>query len=328
MRVSRRDLLLLGAGAGAGAGLFWLARKPRPRVAAAMHNRAPAAATRERYGHGATPPMDAGPRALDRLTIPPQARAVGSSKTVELSLEAIDQSIAVSSDHAFEAWTFGGSVPGPVIRATEGDRLVIRFANRTAHPHNLHFHGRHEIEADGWEPVPPGGSTTYELTAGPFGLHPYHCDLTPAEDHITNGLYGLMIVDPPPGRPKAHEFVLVLGGFDLDSDGKTELFGWNGVAGFFAKYPIKVPAGELVRLYILNMVMDQPVASFHLHAETFSLYRSGTGLVPDERTDLVMLGPAERAIVEFTLPRRGRYMFHPHQRIMAERGAMGWVAAV
>ena len=100
------------------------------------------------------------------------------------------------------------------------------------------------------------------------------------------------------------------------------------MAGFFERYPIKVPVGELVRAYLLNMVADDPVASFHLHAETFDVYRSGTRLVADERTDVVSLAQTERAIVEFLLPRRGRYMFHPHQRHMAERGAMGWFSAV
>ncbi len=93
------------------------------------------------------------------------------------------------------------------------------------------------------------------------------------------------------------------------------------------KYPIKVRAGALVRVYLVNMVGDEPQLSFHLHAQTFDLYRSGTSLRPDEKTDVVTLAQAERAILEFRLPDRGRYMFHPHQARMAERGAMGWFAA-
>jgi FtsP/CotA-like multicopper oxidase with cupredoxin domain len=184
------------------------------------------------------------------------------------------------------------------------------------------------VTQDGWQPVPPGEETTYRLRAEPFGLHPYHCDASPAAEHLSHGLYGMLIVDPAAGRPPAHELALVLSGFDLDGDGHNELYGWNGVAGFYERYPIKVPVGAPVRVYLLNMVADDPVASFHLHAETFDVYRSGTRLVPDERTDVVTLAQTERAIVEFRLPRRGRYMFHPHQRHMAERGAMGWFAAV
>ena len=86
--------------------------------------------------------------------------------------------------------------------------------------------------------------------------------------------------------------------------------------------------GERVRLYLVNMVELDAMAGFHLHAQTFDLYRSGTSLTPHEHTDIVTFGPAERAIVEFTLPQRGRYMFHPHQSRMTERGAMGFIVAV
>jgi FtsP/CotA-like multicopper oxidase with cupredoxin domain len=274
------------------------------------------------------PPVELGPLSLDQVTRPPTPRADAAPTTRQYQLDVLDQRVGVSVDQQFDAWTFGGSVPGPVLRATDGDRLEIILRNRTSHPHNLHLHGRHEIGADGWEPVPPGGEFTYSLTAGPFGVHPYHCDLTPTVDHVANGLYGLLIVDPRPSRPPAQEVTLALGGFDVDGDGRSELFGWNGVAGFYGKYPIRVRVGELVRVYLVNLVMDAPLASFHLHAETFQVYRNGTRLVPDEETDIVSLGPAERAIVEFRLPARGRYMFHPHQRIMAEHGAMGWFAAV
>ncbi|MEO8449578.1 MAG: multicopper oxidase domain-containing protein [Gemmatimonadota bacterium] len=326
--LSRRDWLTFGAGAIAGAAGIgaWLSRRPST-AAMAMPATGPIIpGSTQAYGHGAMPPLDAGPLSLDSLTHPPAPLPRGAAPaTVEL--DVIDQSVAVSVDRIFPAWTFGGTIPGPVLRAREGDQLAVHLRNRTGHAHNLHFHGRHDIAADGWEPVAPGGETTYRFTAGPFGLHPYHCDFTPADDHIANGLYGMLIVDPPGGRPAAHEISLVLGGFDVDGDGKSELFGWNGMAGFFAKFPLKALAGELVRVYLLNMVMDAPLASFHLHAEMFDVYRSGTSLEPDERTDLLMLGPAERAIVEFRLPARGRYMFHPHQREMSEHGAMGWFAA-
>jgi FtsP/CotA-like multicopper oxidase with cupredoxin domain len=325
MGLSRRDLILAGGGLVAGAGgMLWWGRR-------GGEDPAPSAPVRPiggPYGHGVMPPEDLGPLSLESITSPPPADPGPRPVTRRVRMVAVDQRIAVSAAASFDAWTFEGRVPGPVLRATEGDQLEITLENRTAHAHNLHFHGRHEIDADGWEPVPPGGTAVYRLTAGPAGLHPYHCDFTPSEDHIANGLYGLLIVDPARGRSPAREVVLTLGGFDLDGDGTSDLFGWNGVAGFYAKFPIKVPAGDPVRVYLANLVMDQALVSFHLHAETFEVYRSGTGAAPDERTDVVSLGPAERAVLEFRLPRRGRYMFHPHQRLMAEHGAMGWFAAV
>ena len=81
-----------------------------------------------------------------------------------------------------------------------------------------------------------------------------------------------------------------------------------------------------MRLYVANFVVDEPVATFHLHARTFDVFRSGTRPTPDEHTDVVPLTLGERAILECTFDAPGRYMFHPHQARMAERGAMGWFA--
>ncbi len=280
------------------------------------------------YGHGVEPPSHLPSGFLDAVTIPPafDGRAPGAVREYEMTVTARPLQVAAGS--IMEAWTYNATAPGPIIRATEGDTVRVTLHNRTDHDHNLHLHGRHSPQMDGWEPIVPGSSFTYELVAGPYGLHPYHCHTPPLAQHIARGLYGAVIVDPPGGRPPAHEFVLVISGWDLDGDGRNEVHAFNGVGGFFSKYPIKVPVGELVRLYVLNMTEYEPVAGFHLHAQTFDVFRTGTSLEPDEHTDTVTLGQGERAILEFTLPEQGRYMFHPHQHHIADTGAMGWFSAI
>jgi nitrite reductase (NO-forming) len=240
----------------------------------------------------------------------------------------MDATLEVGRGALVQGLTYDGAAPGPIIRATQGESLDITLINATSHPHTLHFHGSFDPSEDGWQPIPPGERHTYRIDAGSVGLHPYHCHMAPYAWHISRGLYGAMIVDPPEGRPPAHEFVLVLSGWDLDEDGKNELFTWNGVAGFYHRFPIKVPVGDLVRLYVANLVEYDPAASFHLHAQTFDVYRTGASSKPDDHTDVISLGPTERAILEFRLPRRGRYMFHPHQSHMVENGAMGWIVAI
>lgn len=293
---------------------------------------APIAAARDgavgshgQYGSMVEPPAGLRATALDALTRPP---AAGSSGVDRHELDITQRVLALADGVSFDGWVFGASAPGPIIRATEGELVRIRVRNRTAHPHNLHLHGRHSPQMDGWEPIPPGEEFTYEVTAAPFGLHPYHCHVAPLAEHIGRGLYGAVIVDPPGGRAPAHEVVLMLSGWDLDGDGRNELYTWNGVAGFYHRFPITVPVGELVRVYVLNMTEYDPLGSFHLHAETFAVYWHGTATEPDLIADTVTLAQGDRAIVEFTLPERGRYMFHPHQHHMADRGAMGWFAAV
>ena len=137
-----------------------------------------------------------------------------------------------------------------------------------------------------------------------------------------------MIVDPPGGRPPAHEVSLLLSGFSNEQIGRNGIVAWNGVAGFYHDFPIKTPAGEPIRVYISNMLEYEPVGSFHLHAETFDIYPGGMGESPTFREDTIALAMGQRAMIEFTLPHLGRYMFHPHQHWLADKGAMGWFAAV
>lgn len=243
-------------------------------------------------------------------------------------MTVVEKPIQVSRSHTVDAWTYNGTAPGPTIRATEGELLRIHFRNHTTHDHNLHFHGKHSPLHDGWEPVPPGGETLYEIEAGPVGLHPYHCHTMPIDRHIAKGLYGALIVDPPGGRSPAHEVMLILSGWDPADAGYNQLYSWNGVAGFYDKFPIRLPVGEPVRAYVINATEFDPLGSFHLHAETFDVYPAGIGERPAFTTDVVSFGQMDRAILEFRLPERGRYMFHPHQHSIAHRGAMGWFSAI
>lgn len=275
------------------------------------------------YGHAHEPPSSMGADSLDHHTRPPSPEP--GDRTLEI--DVVEERLEVGAGTYFEAWTYGRTVPGPIIRIRAGQRLRVRLRNLTALAHNLHFHGAHPPEMDGWEPIPSGEEHVYEFEAGPPGVHPYHCHVPPLAEHISRGLYGMLIVDPPEGRPPAHEICLLLSGFS-DGTRPNAVMAWNGVAGYYGRYPIKVPAGEPVRAYVVNMTEYEPLASFHLHAQTFEVYPAGMGTTPAFSTDTVTLGQAERAILEFSLPTVGRYMFHPHQHHLAERGAMGWLSAI
>lgn len=276
------------------------------------------------YGHGAEPPAGV-TLASRRAFLEPPPPGPPAART--WALHVAEQPVAISSAFTTAALTYDGAIPGPILRCTEGDAVTVRLRNLGTVPHTVHFHGRHDAQADGWEPVPPGDEATYRFTAAPFGVHPYHCHVGDADDHAAAGMHGVLIVDPREPRPPAHEVVLVLSGHGQASDGRAAVYAWNGVAGLYAREPIRVPAGALVRAYVVNACLTDPAASVHLHAATFDVFRTGTRRTPDEHTDVVTLGPMERAILEFRLPRRGRYMFHPHQPWMARRGAMGWFAA-
>ena len=119
----------------------------------------------------------------------------------EYTLTATDREIEVAPGVFFPAWTYNGTVPGPVLRATEGDILRVTFVNAGSHPHTIHFHGIHPTNMDGvFEAGTPGGRFTYEFEAKPYGMQLYHCHATPLKKHIHKGLYGALIIDPKEPR--------------------------------------------------------------------------------------------------------------------------------
>jgi FtsP/CotA-like multicopper oxidase with cupredoxin domain len=175
-----------------------------------------------------------------------------------------------------------------------------------------------------FEVVNPGHRFTYDFPAEPFGCHLYHCHVMPIRKHIEKGLYGALIIDPPALRPPARELVMVMNGFDTDFDGENEFYTVNGIANYYAQYPIPLKINELVRVYLVNLTEFDLLNSMHLHANMFRLYRTGTSLDHYELTDNVILGQGERAVLEFSYKYPGRYMFHAHQSEFAELGWMGF----
>jgi FtsP/CotA-like multicopper oxidase with cupredoxin domain len=201
----------------------------------------------------------------------------------------------------------------------------INFVNGTEHPHTIHFHGIHPGNMDGvYEVVPTGGKFTYEFDAEPFGLHLYHCHVMPLAKHIAKGLYGAFIIDPQGGRPQVdREFVMVMSGFDIDFDGRNDFYAVNAIPFHYDKNPIRIKVGESVRIYLVNILEYDPINSFHIHANFFQYYPTGTSLTPSEYTDTIAQMQAQRGILEFTYKHPGKYMFHAHKTEFAELGWTG-----
>ncbi len=249
----------------------------------------------------------------------------------EYEIFSVDREIEIAPGIFFPAWTYNGQVPGPTLRATEGDRIRIHFVNQGSHPHTLHFHGWHRPEMDGSlteHQVAPGDEFLYEFDAEPFGLHLYHCHAVPLKRHIHKGLYGAFVVDPKTPRAPADEIVMIMNGFDTNFDGDNEVYAVNSVGFHHMAEPIQVKVGEPVRIYLVNLTEFDPINSLHLHGMFFDVIRTGTRLEPSETTDTLMLCQGERAVLETTFRYPGRFMFHAHQSEFAELGWMGFFEAV
>lgn len=263
-------------------------------------------------------------------------------------IEAVDKEIEIAPGVIFPAWTYNGRIPGPSLRAKEGERLRIVFRNFGSHPHSMHFHGIHSVRMDGVPGTPgmlnPGEEFIYEFDAAPFGCHLYHCHALPLKRHMHKGMYGAFVIDPDPalhpefaevarsrlyGSPENarwQEFVMVMNGFDTNFDDENEFYAVNSIPHAYSMRPIRIERSRPVRIYLVNVTEFDPINSFHLHANFFNYYDTGTTLTPTLRTvDLIMQCQAQRGILEFSYADHepGQYMFHAHQSEFTELGWMG-----
>jgi len=290
-----------------------------------MHDH-PASGHAAMLGEGV--PAVGGPNDLDRLLYPPPPLPHRPGRVREYALSAVDAEIEIAPGVFFPGWTYNGTIPGPVIRATEDDLLRVHFSNGGSHPHTIHFHGIHPAGMDGvFEVVPPGHEFVYEFPARPAGMHLYHCHSTPLKKHIHKGLYGAFIVDPKEPRPPAQELVFVMNGYDTDGDGGNNFYTVNGRSFYYAKYPIRVRRSRTVRVYLANLTEFDLINSLHLHADFFRYQPTGTG-EHWEQTDTVMLCQGQRGVLEIDFANTGLFMFHAHQSEFTELGWMGFFEVV
>jgi FtsP/CotA-like multicopper oxidase with cupredoxin domain len=347
-RVNRRNLLIGGAAAGASMPLLHQLiphqglHEALEGAEAAEHGASHGGAQALHGGGAAGPTFAAGgevdhaangfnPTEMLRDFDWGKTRRLASGRVLrEWTLVAGDKEIEVAPGVHYPAWAYNGRVPGPTLRAREGDLLRVRFVNGSEHPHTIHFHGIHPSEMDGVPGVgagliASGNETTYEFTAEPFGLHLYHCHAGPLAEHIARGLYGAFIVDPKKGRADADELVMVMNGFNTNFDAEgNQLYGVNTVAFHYVREPVEVQRGAPIRIYLANLLEFDPINSFHIHANFFNYFPTGTSLDPAEFTDTVVQAQGQRGILELEFPYVGDYMFHAHKTEFAELGWMGF----
>jgi FtsP/CotA-like multicopper oxidase with cupredoxin domain len=347
-KVNRRNLLIGGAAAGASMPLLHQLiphqglHEALEGAEAAEHGAAHGGAAALHGGGAAGPTFAAGevdhaangfnPTEMLRDFDWGKTRRLASGRVLrEWTLVAGDKEIEVAPGVHYPAWVYNGRVPGPTLRAREGELLRVRFVNGSEHPHTIHFHGIHPSEMDGVPGVgagliQSGDETTYEFTAEPFGLHLYHCHAGPLAEHIARGLYGAFIVDPKKGRSDADELVMVMNGFNTNFDAEgNQLYAVNTVAFHYVREPVEVQRGAPVRIYLANLLEFDPINSFHVHANFFNYFPTGTSLEPVEFTDTVVQAQGQRGILELEFPYVGDYMFHAHKTEFAELGWMGFI---
>jgi nitrite reductase (NO-forming) len=213
------------------------------------------------------------------------------------------------------------------------------LVNRAPMPHSMDFHAAEIAPSKYYVNVMPGDSIHYQFVARVPGVFMYHCGTAPVAAHIANGMYGALIVDPATPRPAAREFVLVQSEFYLtpaDSAGHPRSLDWpkvldqapdyvvfNGRAAQYAKHPLPVRVGELVRLYVVNAGPNR-FSSFHVVGGIFErAFLDGSSTSPLSGVQTVLVPVGGGAIFELRLRQAGTYPFVTHAFADATKGAVG-----
>ena len=280
----------------------------------------------------------------------------------EVRLDTVHTVIMVAPGVRYSAWTFGGQVPGPTIRAKVGDRIKFIMTNRSdqAVPglqvvnapmmHSMDFHAAMVSPQDKYRSIAPGQTIEFEFSLNYPGVFMYHCGTPMILEHIASGMYGALIAEPRDGYPTKvdREYVIVQSEFYTKPDPRRRrvdgqplhvLNGenlrkalpsytvFNGQHNGMVTKPLPAKPGERIRLYVLN-VGPSRTSSFHVVGTIFDrVWIEGN---PDNQMrgmQTVLLGSSNSAIVEFMIPEAGQYIMVDHHFANASQGAIGLIDA-
>jgi nitrite reductase (NO-forming) len=264
---------------------------------------------------------------------------------VRVDLETIEVTGQLADGATYRYWTFNQKVPGPFVRVRIGDTVEVRLKNHddSAMMHNVDFHA---VTGPGGgakaTDAAPGESRGFEFTAINPGLYVYHCAVPMAAQHIANGMYGLILVEPEGGLPQVdHEYYVMQGelyteekfgakgelteSYDKLMNERPEYFIFNGAVGALAKEkPLKARVGDTVRIFF-GVGGPNYTSSFHVIGEIFDrVYNLGSLTTqPLKDVQTITVPPGGAGVVEFKVEVPGKYMLVDHALTRVERGLVG-----
>jgi nitrite reductase (NO-forming) len=269
-----------------------------------------------------------------------RTEGLGTGNIVEVELDATETTQEIAEGVDYRVWTFGGTAPGPVIRVTEGDTVRFNLTNNTTVnlSHSIDFHAAQTPWDVNYQPVPPGETLTFDWVARFPGVFMYHCGVPPVLEHIANGMYGAIIVEPKEAPEPAREYVVVSSEFyptsrsvdgahqgDLDrmSAVDPEYVVFNGFANRYLDAPLEARPNELVRLWVMNAgpTLDN---AFHVIGALFDhVYPDGNPTNAINGMQTWSVPPGGGAMFELRVPDEGLYPFVNHSFAYTGLGALG-----
>ncbi|MEH0548038.1 multicopper oxidase domain-containing protein [Streptomyces sp. B21-105] len=258
----------------------------------------------------------------------------------KVELHAAHTTVEVAPGVKQQMWTFGGTAPGPTLHGKVGDVFEVTLVNDDpSMGHGIDFHAGSLAPDRPMRTIQPGERLVYRFRAEKAGAWLYHCSTAPMLQHMGNGMYGAVIIDPPGLKKVDHEYVLVSSELYLGTPGSTaqvtkmrqntpDAWAFNGIANQYTQRPLNVKAGERARFWVIAAGPSDGIA-FHLVGTVFdTVYKEGAYLLkPDQAggSQVLDLATAQGGFVETTFPGAGHYAFVDHDMRHAEAGAHGMV---
>ena len=263
---------------------------------------------------------------------------IGTGSSVDVNLVASDETVSIASGVSYQAWTFGGTVPAPIIHVRQGQTVNVTFTNHGTMQHSIDFHAAITPPSLHYVEVQPGKSIKFSFVATVPGAFLYHCGTPPVLLHIGNGMFGAIIVDPATPLPPADDSYVIVQSewytqqvadhlmgpnFERMKEERPDEVVFNGAAFQYRDHPLQATAGKRVRLYVVDAGPDL-WSSFHVIGAIFDkVYPDGDTAHAQSGVSTYSIGPGAGAVFDLTLPEPGNYPFVDHDMAHASAGAIG-----
>jgi nitrite reductase (NO-forming) len=265
---------------------------------------------------------------------------LGTGDGVNITLTASDATVEIASDVTYQAWTFDGTVPGPVLHVRQGQTVNVTFVNQGKMDHSIDFHAAQVPPDIAYRSIPPGQQLHFSFVAQVPGVFVYHCGTPPVLLHMANGMYGALVVDPArPLPPAAASYVLVqsewytqqvrgslmAGNFTKMRAVTPDEVVFNGVAFKYRDHPLPARAGQRVRLYVVDAGPNLPSAFHAIGAIFEAVYPDGDAGHALTGVSTYPVAPGQGVVFDLIFPEPGEYPIVDHSMRNMGLGASGLI---
>ena len=284
-------------------------------------------------------PANADALAMSHAAYPATMPLAPAGSVAAVHLDISHSTLWIAPGIKYDAWTFGGTVPSPVIHVRQGQLVQVTLHNTSPMPHSVDFHAAQIAPNVAFSDVMPGQSKTFSFRADVPGVFMYHCGTAPAFMHIANGMYGAIVVEPS-NMPRAdREYVLVSSEWYLDKPGlksaasldlikaehmTPDWVTWNGYAGQYKTHPLTAEPGQTVRFWVVDA---GPSLNTEFHVVGTVLKRAWVNAdlvdAPQHDIQTAIVPAGGGGVFDVQIPEKGIFPFVSHSFASVQMGQVG-----